>query len=665
MSRRLFALLLLLAITLPAASALSSMLVPAVDAAGNGVVTNVSVDVKPGSGRVFVDIYPFFSIETQQSSRSAVASATDLAKEARTAHDFYYEIRANAEIVDGPSGGLALALLTYAELTHAKPRPDLTATGTIAADGSAGKVGGVFEKAKAAGEKGLKVFLIPVGQATQDGVDLTAYAPAQWGLQVIEVRSLAEAAQLAFTPAGSALEVPTRVLPDLKVPKIEPSVATEPFGRITAKVVDQTDAAVKKLGPDGALYRVSIQGANTSRYLLGQGYYYSAANIAFLTKITAETALLANASDEKLRARLDAVEKRAAAFKAPALTTANLEWAVGAKLRQYWALDRLNETRKEIATAPHLQTAQGIVISENWLDAAEQLAAEAAAVTATGTPIKEAKLRGYASAAISNADKLVNSAPDGEAALRLKTSREEFSAGEYATAIIDATFAHAFAKAALENADKTAGEAQKSLSGPDGLKKFEGAWAQLYYTHSLYSLAEWNRSGDAGDLLNALKLQQLAVELDGAFKQLPLENSGISATPSAGQGQVGPGAPVSITVSSTPSQPYPDPRLLVLAGIVLIGLAVIALAYGLRQRAAGIRRPSRLALREVREKLDRLDDMLADGKLAEENYNRLRAKYGKRLHELSSQLEAEENAPEPRPKAQGKPALRKAVRRRR
>src|SRR3989344_5617655 len=147
MSRRLFALLLLLAITLPAASALSSMLVPAVDAAGNGVVTNVSVDVKPGSGRVFVDIYPFFSIETQQSSRSAVASATDLAKEARTAHDFYYEIKANAEIVDGPSGGLALALLTYAELTHAQPRPDLTATATIASDGSAGKVGGVFEKA--------------------------------------------------------------------------------------------------------------------------------------------------------------------------------------------------------------------------------------------------------------------------------------------------------------------------------------------------------------------------------------------------------------------------------------------------------------------------------------------------------------------------------------
>ncbi len=368
----------MLALAVPAATALSSMRVPAVDASGNGVLTNVSVDVKPGTGKVFVDVFPFFTVETQQSSRSAASAAAELAKTDRTSHDFFYEIHANAELVDGPSGGLPLALLTYAELSGSKMRRDLAATGTIGADGSVGKVGGVFEKAVASGKNGVKVFLVPIGQATQDGVDLTTYAPAKWGLQVIEVRNLAEAAQLAFTPEGSALEVPTRVLPDLSVEKVAPSASTEPFRLITEKVVGRTEAAVGKLEKNGALYKVGKSQANASRYLLTQGYYYSAANTAFLTKISAESALLLNSSDDELKARLEAAIRRANGMTGPAMTTANFEWAIGSQLRKYWAIDRLNETRDELATAPKLSTIQGIVIAENWLDAGEELAAAVA-----------------------------------------------------------------------------------------------------------------------------------------------------------------------------------------------------------------------------------------------------------------------------------------------
>jgi uncharacterized protein len=642
------------------------MRAPAVDAAGNGVITNLSADVKPGTGKVFVDVYPFFTVETQQSSRTAASSASDLAKIPRNTRDFFYEIHANAELVDGPSGGLALSLLTYSELTGSKIRHDLTATGTISADGSVGKIGGVMEKAKAAADNGIRVFLIPVGQATQDGVDLTTYGSAKWGLQVIEVRNLADAVQFAFTPEGSVLEVPTRVIPDLSVKKVSTAANTEPFRLITEKVVSETEAAISRLDHAGPLYKVSKSEANASRYLLGQGYYYSAANTAFLTKIAAETALIANASDLELKSRLEAALKRAAEFQTPATTTANLEWVVGAQLRRYWAIDKLNETRDGFAAAPRLSTVQGIVISENWLEAGEQLATAAKRISANGAPIDDSKLRGYASSAISDAAKLVEAAPDGEAALRLKTAREEFSAGQFAVAATDATFAHAFARAAIDNGEKTPAEAAKAVAGPEKLKSLDGAWSQLYYTHSLYSVAEWNRSGDAGDLLNSLKLQQLAKELDSGFKQIVLVNSGAAPTPSSGQGQVGPGSPMALTVTATQSTPFPDPRLIVLVGLVLVLLSIIAIAYGLRTRAAGIRRPSRLALREMREKLDRLDGMLVDGKVSEANYDRLRAKYGKLLHEMSAQIEAEESAtesrPQPRPKKAaklGKAALRR------
>ena len=38
----------------------STMKVPAVDANGKGVLTSISADIEPGTGKIFVDIQPFF-----------------------------------------------------------------------------------------------------------------------------------------------------------------------------------------------------------------------------------------------------------------------------------------------------------------------------------------------------------------------------------------------------------------------------------------------------------------------------------------------------------------------------------------------------------------------------------------------------------------------------
>ena len=77
--------------------------------------------------------------------------------------DIGVDVMIDSGEVGGPSAGLAFTLavldnLTEGELTGGL---DLAVTGTIAADGSVGPVGGVAQKAAAVRDLGLKTFIVP------------------------------------------------------------------------------------------------------------------------------------------------------------------------------------------------------------------------------------------------------------------------------------------------------------------------------------------------------------------------------------------------------------------------------------------------------------------------------------------------------------------------
>jgi uncharacterized protein len=93
-------------------------------------------------------------------------------------------------------------------------------TGTIEEDGTIGQVGGVLEKAQAAGESGFKIMLVPKGesklvyyerQVTERKIgpfvlqevgyipkklDLVQYAMEKWKMDVKEVENISEAAKI-------------------------------------------------------------------------------------------------------------------------------------------------------------------------------------------------------------------------------------------------------------------------------------------------------------------------------------------------------------------------------------------------------------------------------------------------------------------------------------
>ena len=143
--------------------------VPAVDNEGKGVATVLKVGIKPGNGKVLVDINNIlFWLDTQQSIQTAKRVAEEVTKADLSKFDLIYSLEEiNASVVEGPSAGAALTIATIAAIEGKELTTKVMITGTINPDGSIGPVGGIIPKAQAAKEIGATTFLVPEGQGTQ------------------------------------------------------------------------------------------------------------------------------------------------------------------------------------------------------------------------------------------------------------------------------------------------------------------------------------------------------------------------------------------------------------------------------------------------------------------------------------------------------------------
>ena len=137
----------------------------AITTEGKGIVASLGVTVEyPGNGTVYLSAVPATAVETQESAFLAAMAASIVAGVDMSRYNFYYDIRAPAEIVGGPSGGAEMALATLM-LLRGKPCPhDIVATGAVMPDTSIAPVGGLEEKLQAAARAGISVVVVPWGQ---------------------------------------------------------------------------------------------------------------------------------------------------------------------------------------------------------------------------------------------------------------------------------------------------------------------------------------------------------------------------------------------------------------------------------------------------------------------------------------------------------------------
>jgi uncharacterized protein len=146
----------------------SSMKIPAIDSNGNGVSTNLVVEVMPGSGRTLMDIDNLlFWGDTQSSIRTAKDVAFNYTKKDPNKYDIIYHVNANASVIGGPSAGAALTIVTIAALQNKQLKNDVMITGSINHDGSIGPVGEITGKAKVAKADNSSLFLVPLLQSKE------------------------------------------------------------------------------------------------------------------------------------------------------------------------------------------------------------------------------------------------------------------------------------------------------------------------------------------------------------------------------------------------------------------------------------------------------------------------------------------------------------------
>ncbi|MBS3096094.1 hypothetical protein J4480_01495 [Candidatus Woesearchaeota archaeon] len=161
-----------------------------------GGIADLYLEIKPGSGRVFLETFPLTRTDTQMSTRFAKAIACDIIEKDCDDTDFFYTITADSAIIAGPSAGASIAVLTVAMLDDLKLNEDYAITGTINSGGLIGPVGGLKAKVEAAKKAGLKKAFIPAGEmivrVDNSTVSLENLSK-ELGIGIIEASTLSEA----------------------------------------------------------------------------------------------------------------------------------------------------------------------------------------------------------------------------------------------------------------------------------------------------------------------------------------------------------------------------------------------------------------------------------------------------------------------------------------
>jgi predicted S18 family serine protease len=152
----------------------------------NGSMMNISVEIRPGQGRILVQTTPLMGIVFQDAANTAVYVAQNKTGVGLTGSDVIFSIESEHQIssVDGPSAGALMTLVMIAALKNQPLDPTVTLTGTIDKEGHVGAIGGVIEKATAAQENKKTLFLLP--KENSELVQYTTKRTSYGGLILIE-----------------------------------------------------------------------------------------------------------------------------------------------------------------------------------------------------------------------------------------------------------------------------------------------------------------------------------------------------------------------------------------------------------------------------------------------------------------------------------------------
>lgn len=317
-----------------------------------GGTADLYLEIRPGSGRVFIDSFPLTKVDTQISTRFAKEVACDFLDQDCLNKDFFYTIRAKSPIVGGPSAGAAITILTVSELSGDKLNNETVITGTINSGGIIGPVAGIKQKVQAAMEEGYTKALVPSRSILEDdATNLTnlTYTDSLKieGIEIIPTSTL-EDAYYQFTGKKSKDYSYNITIPE-KYQEIMGNIANNLCTRY-----DEILAAISKktLDENNETYAITVTSINESKTALASEDYYSAASYCFSADTAIRTIQFKVLTNESLLKIAEATNKSATELlqqinQKQLKTMSDLETSIILKERLLETLDLLegNETK--------------------------------------------------------------------------------------------------------------------------------------------------------------------------------------------------------------------------------------------------------------------------------------------------------------------------------
>ena len=543
---KLFSLVFALLLLLPLCSAIiedSSMTIYAVTTEGKGLVAYLNLGIKEGSGRAWVDVEPLVGTSTQSTAKAAVIVAKDFYRDVDE-YDYFFDINSNASVVEGPSAGAAMALLLISMLKDKQLPYHVSITGTITEEGFVGPVGGVYEKAKEASEQGMKLFMIPKGEAKQTireggeikSINLIEYAPNNLGLKVVEVANIDDVLQYAFSDIDTIdVNADVTVLPDFIPDAIDYPDYLSTMKELTNKYIidakaeqeEAKNAISTTLIGDSSLVSSLLEVINNNEeslklagVLAEQNYFYSAANYAFVSKVNAMFVKDISNNPSILESDSTAFDLKLLSLKRDITnmkeTISNkvfvdyLEWQVAALQRLSWAEYNYNmiENSNQVVIITYgngstvqedtIEKIQDYEFAVAWVSASRDFY-DIAKSSGKEVDIKPRNLNDLAPVIeeyiIAIEDVTAIMELDEDILRRLNSAKKSLEDKEYLPALYDAASAYALAEALVVSDGLSAPELedllQESISQvspklDDSDKTY--LWSKLYFDHSRYFL---------------------------------------------------------------------------------------------------------------------------------------------------------------------------------
>ena len=670
----------------------------AVTTEGKGLVATLHLQIDPGTGKIWSAVTPLVGTTTQNAERTAIKVAKNYFSGTDN-YDYKFSINSTASIVEGPSAGAAMTLLAVTMLKDKAIPKGISMTGTINEDGSVGPVGGVFEKAKEASSTGVKLFMIPKGEAVQTvrleggvkSVNILDYAPKNWGLKVVEVQTIDDALVYAFSDIKK-IDVNTsavQAIPEFIPEKIPIPQHLGTFKVLTSNYINKINqlngearnALSSSLLEDPEVTNLLLEALNNSEQTLQhaevlneQNYLYSAANFAFLAgvnsiivKEVSNNPALLRPSSSAFDLKILGLKKEMGTFEKQLngnVPRKGVEWYASAQQRFTYAknsVDRLVSEQtivvngsQEGETALAFQRLQDYAFAVAWLDVSKDfynLSRET-----DGYVPESGQFGSSMDSIIEGAEKDVNALGDSPAVediqRRIDAAKTEKKNSWFEASYFDAVSAKALAKAELDVQDKGYQELKQTLENKiSGLEakmnsneqEIKVSWAVLYLDHAKYFLASANYY-DKSDLnVNAANNVKSGISLiylaEDFFDASNAVVTAYSSLPIVSTDEDSSGNSGSIN-SGSPLQVRDFTQNLVLYGLALILLAVLIVLSVLLVTV--IRRSSRKKtleqeIREIKELLAKNDAALSRRTIDAQAHAKLKDKYEGELSLLESE----------------------------